>query len=299
MLAGESEFIKSYTIGVEALGRSDTFDPKIDPIVRVEAGRVRRALARYYGENEASVVIELPLGTYVPVFSPPKRRGGGAALARLRRRLGGNGRLSLEIAALIAIVLVSWILIVVTRSPWHALDRAEITGSVNPPPARAPPDAAAGPIVPIIIIQPFETIRASPQQAAEVDALRSRLRDALARFDEIAVAENGELQPDKTSARSTYRLASLGEFRRNGHLSVSLWLTDADEGTIAWTRTFRGPGCRCGIGRRPDRAAGRDPARATLWGSLRERARRLRCRPPLSLRDRYVRIPARVQGRGG
>ena len=47
-LAGQGERLKGYTIGVEALGRGENFDPQIDPIVRVEAIRLRAALARYY-----------------------------------------------------------------------------------------------------------------------------------------------------------------------------------------------------------------------------------------------------------
>jgi hypothetical protein len=69
-LAGRSDRIKSYTIGADALGRGETFDPQTDPIVRVEAGRLRRALARHYvgaGSNDP-VVIELPRGGYVPTF---------------------------------------------------------------------------------------------------------------------------------------------------------------------------------------------------------------------------------------
>ncbi|MGA8612600.1 MAG: hypothetical protein WB760_12915, partial [Xanthobacteraceae bacterium] len=69
-LAGKSDTIKAYTIAVGALDRGGDFNPESDPIVRVEAGRLRRALAQYYagaGRNDP-VVIDLPRGTYVPVF---------------------------------------------------------------------------------------------------------------------------------------------------------------------------------------------------------------------------------------
>jgi hypothetical protein len=69
-LRGEADRIKGYTIAIEALGRDETFDPQTDPIVRVEAARLRRAINRYYegpGSHE-SLKIELPLGSYVPVF---------------------------------------------------------------------------------------------------------------------------------------------------------------------------------------------------------------------------------------
>lgn len=69
-LTGKPESIKAYTIAVEALGRTSDFDPQHDPIVRVEAGRLRQALTRYYSEagRDDPLVIELPRGTYVPNF---------------------------------------------------------------------------------------------------------------------------------------------------------------------------------------------------------------------------------------
>ena len=75
-LRGEQDRIKGYTIAVEALGRADDFDPQTDPIVRVEAMRLRRALNRYYanGGKHDPVVIDLPLGSYVPVFRRVRAR---------------------------------------------------------------------------------------------------------------------------------------------------------------------------------------------------------------------------------
>ena len=69
-LGGNAKYIKSYTIAVEALGRGERFDPQVDPIVRVEAARIRRALANYFaGEGSGlPITIEIPLGAYVPVF---------------------------------------------------------------------------------------------------------------------------------------------------------------------------------------------------------------------------------------
>jgi hypothetical protein len=69
-LAGGGDRLKGYTIAVEALGRPESFDPQIDPIVRVEALRLRRALARYYDGAGADdpIVVDLPRGRYVPIF---------------------------------------------------------------------------------------------------------------------------------------------------------------------------------------------------------------------------------------
>jgi len=69
-LSGEADRLKAYTIAVGALGRADDFDPTTDPIVRVEAGRLRMALERYYanGGSADPVRIEVPRGRYAPEF---------------------------------------------------------------------------------------------------------------------------------------------------------------------------------------------------------------------------------------
>jgi hypothetical protein len=74
-LAGHGHRLKGYTVGVEALGRAESFNPQIDPIVRVEAIRLRAALAQYYSGAGAhdSVVIEMPRGHYVAHFHWARR----------------------------------------------------------------------------------------------------------------------------------------------------------------------------------------------------------------------------------
>jgi TolB-like protein len=68
-LAGRTD-VNEYAIGVDVFGRPPSFDPRIDPIVRVDARRLRSKLREYY-ENEGagdSLEICLPLRTYIPVF---------------------------------------------------------------------------------------------------------------------------------------------------------------------------------------------------------------------------------------
>ena len=62
--------IKEYQIATEVFGRSDDFDPQLDSMVRVQAGRLRGKLAEYYGANGAEdpVIVDLPKGTYVVAF---------------------------------------------------------------------------------------------------------------------------------------------------------------------------------------------------------------------------------------
>ena len=69
-LEGKPGEIKGYTIGVEALGRSEKFDPQTDPTVRVMAGRLRQALENYNRQAGANqrVTITIPKGKYAPDF---------------------------------------------------------------------------------------------------------------------------------------------------------------------------------------------------------------------------------------
>src|SRR5215471_19786441 len=68
----KSDALKEYAIGVDVFDRGDSFDPKTDTIVRVQARRLRAKLEEYYrseGRNDA-VAIELAKGRYVPRFRP-------------------------------------------------------------------------------------------------------------------------------------------------------------------------------------------------------------------------------------
>lgn len=75
-LAGETDQLKESSVGMEVFDRDDKYDPRVDSIVRVEAGRLRSRLEEYYGGEGAgdAVRIALPRGAYVAQFehrSPP------------------------------------------------------------------------------------------------------------------------------------------------------------------------------------------------------------------------------------
>ena len=69
-LAGRGPELKEVVVGVEVFGRPADYDPKIDPVVRKEARRLRQKLQEYYLGSGAgdTVRIDLPKGGYVPVF---------------------------------------------------------------------------------------------------------------------------------------------------------------------------------------------------------------------------------------
>ena len=70
-LEGRADRLKGYTLGIEVFGREQDFDPAIDCIVRVEAGRLRSRLKSYYMEQgrDDPILIELPKGGYTPRWS--------------------------------------------------------------------------------------------------------------------------------------------------------------------------------------------------------------------------------------
>jgi serine/threonine-protein kinase len=69
-LQGRADSLKEYAVGVQVFGRETAFDPRTDPVVRVQARRLRARLERYYreeGQND-EIVFDLPKGGYAPVF---------------------------------------------------------------------------------------------------------------------------------------------------------------------------------------------------------------------------------------
>lgn len=74
-LAGDAGNIKAYSIAVDVFGRPSTFDPQSDPIVRVQARRLRALLEEYYAGEGATRPLRfyLPVGRYVPDFVTPGR----------------------------------------------------------------------------------------------------------------------------------------------------------------------------------------------------------------------------------
>jgi serine/threonine-protein kinase len=85
-IAGRGGELKEYVIGVHVFDKEPSFDPRTDPIVRVQARRLRARLVRYYreeGQND-DIIIDLPKGGYSPTFR--------------RRESAGQGRPSLSAA---------------------------------------------------------------------------------------------------------------------------------------------------------------------------------------------------------
>jgi Tol biopolymer transport system component len=137
---GRADRLKDYTLGAEALGRGDNFDPRTDPIARVEASRLRSRLELYYATEGASdpVVITLPKGGYVPRFDYRSPAEQTSARPRAPYRRGWWA--AALVAAFAAGAVVSWWL---SRPP--AQPPAEMRLEITTPPTTDPVSLAISP----------------------------------------------------------------------------------------------------------------------------------------------------------
>ena len=254
-LAGHGHRIKGYTIGVEALGRNASFDPQTDPIVRVEAGRLRRALARYYAKegNDDAVTIELQPGSYVPVFRGRSARTDSALPAAqaqiLRSRLqppsiARTTFVKRAAACALGAVLIAAISLLLPSSIQSVPKSMRMTGGAATPALASPRSLSA---LPIILVEPFEAFGPVSNPAISAGDIRRRMRDALARFDEIRVVAEVLIDPTTPNstaqrkgypARIDYRVSGMLEYHGDETVSPTFRLIDASTGTIVWTRTF-------------------------------------------------------------
>ena len=70
-LNGRASELNEYLIGCEVFGRDQTYNPALDPIVRVGAHELRKKLESYYkseGESD-EILLGIPVGSYTPIFT--------------------------------------------------------------------------------------------------------------------------------------------------------------------------------------------------------------------------------------
>ena len=217
-LAGDSECLKEYALGVDVLGRGEAFDPRTDSIVRVEVSRLRTRLAAYYKEEGArdDVRIELPRGTYVPVVhtarppEPPR--------ARFWRRPAAA-------AGLAAIAAICW---------WGSSGRPLAADS-------ALPDVSA------IAVLPFLSADGDPHARALADSVALEVRETLTRLPGLRVAARSSVfahrdrHSDIRATARELRVGALvdGSLRKSGSgWRLTLELINGADGFQLWSRTY-------------------------------------------------------------
>lgn len=256
-LSGQSDRIKGYTIGTEALGRGGDFDPQTDPIVRVEAGRLRRTLYSYYSNGGANdpVVIALPIGSYVPTFTLREQAASAVqagdlvapAMPQPRGRLA-----SVAATAVAALVAFGMIHVVVMR----AGHQADVIGSIDRF-VVASTQSEAAPVhladtglndarrlvfaMPLVAVEPVVTL-GTPGARYDAGALQQKLQNALARFDEVRVHIDPS-PPSNAQAGSypepvDYRLAATLDAQAGDAPQLTFRLLDGTDNSVVWSKTY-------------------------------------------------------------
>ena len=85
-LEGRADQLKGFSVALAVFGRDAAFDTGADPVVRLEAGRLRRSLDSYYVDagKEDALRITIPKGAYVPHFAWRSSGGHGSRKRRAR-----------------------------------------------------------------------------------------------------------------------------------------------------------------------------------------------------------------------
>ena len=236
-MQGRGAELKEYTVGVEALGRGDSFDPRLDTIVRTQARNVRLRLARYYaGEgHDDTLRITLPKGGYaaqfVEVMASPE---GNAPLAmetpaQPHERVGRMGPRNWKF------VLAGAGAVLVLAGLWWTYQR--------PMKPQLPADAAS------IAVLPFVNLNASADKENEIlaDGLTEELIDSLGRIPQLHVVARSSvflykgrpLDIRKAGRELNVRNVLEGSVRiANDHVRISAQLEDTTNGYQIWSDSF-------------------------------------------------------------
>jgi hypothetical protein len=234
VLHGKADRIKAYTVGVEVLRRDTKFDPQIDPIVRVEATRLRRAIERYYAGAGLTdpVIIDLPRGSYVPLF---RRRElvrhampSIAAVGRWSDMLSKPpSYLALAVVAAVVVAAIAGGLL------YSRHDAKTAAVGVSGFDAQAVSTLPPGNGMPVVQIEPLRIIGLPSLGEIASERLYAKISDAFARFDTINVASNSTA----SQPRADYRLVGTVEYVDD---VANAWftLTSSAEGKVVWSQTF-------------------------------------------------------------
>ncbi len=228
---GRKQRLKGYTIAVEVLGRSPDFDLQNDPVVRIEAGRLRRSLERYYlkAGRADCVLIDIPKGTYAPEFSwiqapfdalpsPPSATPVDAGREQRTRPWFGTA-LALAIASM-GLAFSLWL----ARPQQNAL------------PARASGDR------PALIVSPFSNLSGDAETSWLAAGMTEEIISQLAETPRFIVFKRGSAPIKPPGAADPARMFILeGSVRiSRGVLRVNGRVLDPASGEVLWSQSYDG-----------------------------------------------------------
>jgi tetratricopeptide (TPR) repeat protein len=252
-LAGRAGELKGYTIAVEAFGRPADFDPQSDPIVRVEAGRLRKALNLYFAADGVRdpVRIAIPVGAYVPSFTrlgfPESEAAAAAAavepaqpapVAAKPWRIWAYAAAALILTA--AITLVARHQIGTGPEPGVTMSSGDaqaprpattVAPDQSASPQAAEPVAAPASLPVIAVVIAGDIVDPAVEDAARL--FMRHLVDTMARFDDLLVVKTPgtALRPEEGA---DYVL-SLNTSRAGDKVEGFVRLSAAKDGRVVWT----------------------------------------------------------------
>ena len=242
-LAGRADRIKAYNIALAAFDRPEDFDPLTDPIVRIEASRLRRSLEHYYltAGKADPIEIEIPKGSYVatfkyrdeapapeteaaPVGDPPKVEQDLPSRSTVTPRKWLMLGPAFAALVLIGVAVIAYVLLT---------EREELALAANT--AK----------VPSILVLPFEDVSEDPSRAFIARGITYETIADLTRFDDLFVfgpetsfglgAENDSAgQPTQVAA--DYVLSGTVQ-ATDTRVRVSAILSDSKTGQYVWSQT--------------------------------------------------------------
>lgn len=227
-LAGEAQSIKAYSIAVDVFGRPADFDPQSDPIVRVQARRLRALIAQFYREEGAgdAVRITLPTGRYVPEFTRFSE-----ASAEERPEMGQappppyRGAVGLPAAwLLLAVLTIGVAILAFALSTW---DRPAMPGKT----VRALVDP------PSLLVTGFQSLTSDAGDIGVAAALAVELVDDLGKFETVSVRYGGGGAAAPATEGVDYVLSGIVR-RVAGGLQYSAILTEVTSASVVWNRTI-------------------------------------------------------------
>lgn len=234
-LEGRSEQLKAYTIAQAVFGRDASFDAQNDPVVRIEAGRIRRALERYYlvSGRDDLIRISVPKGGYAPLFSSAVdiSEAGETTGSRTRGNKPGN-----------SVQPVTWRDLLVPIGVPALFGVMAILALIRPLEAYlSPPEAERSPAVSSlnseirIVVEPFAALGSAPSEMDFARGLADQLIAKLMKVKNFVV-----LAPDRISVETSgpsFNLQGSALVEGTGlHLHVRL-INGAD-GTVIWANQY-------------------------------------------------------------
>jgi len=243
-LAGRSNRIKGTVIAVEVYGRTADFDPQSDPIVRVEARKLRRDLEHYYltaGVNDA-LRIDVPKGGYVPVITRASHNPTEEISPEPAVKQDGVERSQPDrfMVRLKKNALQRWVWVGAAMLGVFALMMlVALRGEQSPLAGRSP----SGETGPTLLIQPFKDGSGSPEASNLARGLTIETTNALTKFSNLRVYPVGPSYPLNSENLHPEELAYVlnGEVQLSGgDLRITVQLQKAHDGLLVWSERFNG-----------------------------------------------------------